>query len=1005
MRRLGLRVLLGLVGLLLAAGVWAQQAVWLDSLDMSGATIGWGTLHKNASVQGTPLTIAGKVYDHGIGTHAKSRILLDIGGACTRFTAAVGIDDEVKQYKEASVEFRVLGDGKTLWESGIMKATDPAKLIDVDVTRIRILALVVGDGGDSNYADHADWADARLTGSALPPTNAITLLGLPTTQPTFVRPTWGTIHYNESLSGGDLKIGNRTFGSGIGTAAKSDIIYTGLRGRYAKFESWIGVDAGGPGKGAVVFKVFVDSVPRYESVFMSPDTPPIHISIPIEGAREIRLTTFSVDADASAHVDWADAEMIAAAAPVTKPVAKVKYRLQADGPGIELSANGEILGILRADGSRIPYTGRTALAGCFSKQQQVIQSPDKPQRVEFMHWMVDEALGIRFFLVESFEAQPHSILWRISLRGREDIPWGGAIQTELSCADPSTTRIWAPWGDSDPKRQSGWSDPLIPAPFADKHWWYGNPPYRSGDTTSTYTPWRYDTICFPMVTMIDSATSQGLSLIMSPKDYILDMGMQARADGSVTFTRWSNRVDLKTNAQADFTMELVPHEADPRAALAAFVDRYPEYFKPHVPIADEIIGTGAYSGYQGNLDAEKMRKMDFHVNWQASFEFPYMGMFLAPVKDGEEWRNFKGEMTSYKILNDYYKRMRDQGYYVLSYFNCTEFGADIKYPPPPRKAKEDADLWKDANDYLYQVLDKAILPGPDGNPIGSWCGAVVMDPGEPVYEKFLLEQAQRHLDKTPYMYGITIDRSGWLCLYNMNRDDGVSWVMEKPARSLLLSWRNFAPKLAKLMHDAGKVIYLNDHLKRIENIRWMDGIFDEGGDTPGCANESGLMCLRKPCLVWTADESGLKPDPDAFFQRMLHMGVFPMAPFPANDHSINPNEWAEKYYMDYGALLNALHGKKWVLIPNVVQVVGSAKATVNIFETPKGYVIPITFGGAGRVDVKVTYPRKLDDGSKLTCEMIVPGSEEWHPLEFARDGQTITFAAPLTRGCAVVRIQ
>jgi hypothetical protein len=35
--------------------------------------------------------------------------------------------------------------------------------VDVDVTGAAIVELVVGDGGDGNGSDHADWADARLS--------------------------------------------------------------------------------------------------------------------------------------------------------------------------------------------------------------------------------------------------------------------------------------------------------------------------------------------------------------------------------------------------------------------------------------------------------------------------------------------------------------------------------------------------------------------------------------------------------------------------------------------------------------------------------------------------------------------------------------------------------------------------------------------------------------------------------------------------------------------------
>ena len=92
--------------------------------------------------------------------------------------------------------------------------------------------------------------------------------------------------------------------------------------------------------------------------------------------------------------------------------------------------------------------------------------------------------------------------------------------------------------------------------------------------------------------------------------------------------------------------------------------------------------------------------------------------------------------------------MRESGLYVLSYFNVTEFGRNLRWPAPPRKATRDADLWKDPNDYLYAKLPNALLM-PQDKPLGSWEGAMAVDPGDPVYQKFLLEQAQRHLDRLP----------------------------------------------------------------------------------------------------------------------------------------------------------------------------------------------------------------------------------------------------------------
>ncbi len=39
-----------------------------------------------------------------------------------------------------------------------------------------------------------------------------------------------------------------------------------------------------------------------------------------------------------------------------------------------------------------------------------------------------------------------------------------------------------------------------------------------------------------------------------------------------------------------------------------------------------------------------------------------------------------------------------------------------------------------------------------------------------------------------------------------------------------------------------------------------------------------------------------------------------------------------------------MRGKKWVLPPHVVEVVGN-KAKANLFEVPGGYALPVTFGG------------------------------------------------------------
>jgi alpha-galactosidase len=153
-------------GLLIASNVFGiepimAQTVWLDQLDLSAATQGYGVPMKNKSIDGKTLTIAGKAFERGFGSHAESSITILLNGQATEFSAQVGIDDEVKGQRPAA-EFVIFGDGKKLWSSGIMHLGDTAKICSVKLEGIQKMELNVTDGGNGNYYDHVDWANAQF---------------------------------------------------------------------------------------------------------------------------------------------------------------------------------------------------------------------------------------------------------------------------------------------------------------------------------------------------------------------------------------------------------------------------------------------------------------------------------------------------------------------------------------------------------------------------------------------------------------------------------------------------------------------------------------------------------------------------------------------------------------------------------------------------------------------------------------------------------------------------
>ena len=154
--------------LTIAASTTAAETHWLADLDLSGIEQDWGRPGKNQTVDGRPLSIGGVKFERGVGTHATSTFRLSLNGQAERFNARVGVDDEVD--RNGSVSFEINGDGKVLWESGVMRRGDQPKAVSVDLAGVKTLVLSVGDGGDDINYDHADWADAQIVMTSGKPT-------------------------------------------------------------------------------------------------------------------------------------------------------------------------------------------------------------------------------------------------------------------------------------------------------------------------------------------------------------------------------------------------------------------------------------------------------------------------------------------------------------------------------------------------------------------------------------------------------------------------------------------------------------------------------------------------------------------------------------------------------------------------------------------------------------------------------------------------------------------
>lgn len=121
-----------------------------------------GETRLDRSFKNGELSIGGKKYAAGIGTHATSMIPLPVpegsGSRVWKLEGACGIDDGTDG--DGSVEFRVMSGSEVLWSSGVMKRGMPAKKFSVPVAENGIRHLyLMADRVENNSYDHADWVD------------------------------------------------------------------------------------------------------------------------------------------------------------------------------------------------------------------------------------------------------------------------------------------------------------------------------------------------------------------------------------------------------------------------------------------------------------------------------------------------------------------------------------------------------------------------------------------------------------------------------------------------------------------------------------------------------------------------------------------------------------------------------------------------------------------------------------------------------------------------------
>jgi Gpi18-like mannosyltransferase len=131
-----------------------------------------------------------------------------------------------------------------------------------------------------------------------------TPLHLSDLEPVSYRQEWGGLQRDRSTDGNRLKVNGFYFAKGLGTHARSQIVYN-LRGRYRVLEGGVGLDDEQNRGNKIEFWIYADQRLLYQSGLVQGRKNPRYFTLPVEGVRELRLEVGDGgDGINFDHADW-----------------------------------------------------------------------------------------------------------------------------------------------------------------------------------------------------------------------------------------------------------------------------------------------------------------------------------------------------------------------------------------------------------------------------------------------------------------------------------------------------------------------------------------------------------------------------------------------------------------------------------------------------------------------------------------------------------------------------
>ena len=413
------------------------------------------------------------------------------------------------------------------------------------------------------------------------------------------------------------------------------------------------------------------------------------------------------------------------------------------------------------------------------------------------------------------------------------------------------------------------------------------------------------------------------SFLSDPTDQTtyLTFVTEASSAGLAVFSLSRRLLGVSLKTPLKLAGHWVAHEDCWRPALGAFWRYHSEFALPD-PRVDMTLTEGAatyayFFDQTGFQPSDYYAKMDYKVNWDASFPWLYHGPWIPfendrgyfPVaqtnrdsantadefawvncdpaghgghainKKTPDWPKCMNQTAS--LLDGWYSTLqRKLGVSTLVYGTLEEFGMGLHYPVP-RKGQDPPECQHAAVNYSAALVcganrllqdqfpDAPLIDASTKNPFAAAWGSLVVDFAHPDYMALLLANTERVIATLPSAQGVCLDRGDYIGLLNIASDDG-SYTLPMlnsgnrggvTARALVNSWKAVVPSIAELLHNASKALYMNPDMgHRVDMCLGVDGFYSELGDTPPGnwrTSTAWLASGGKHAAIWCHDDSSI----------------------------------------------------------------------------------------------------------------------------------------------------